>query len=402
MLHGWNYLTPQEEKLIRDGIRDGSVYGGPFHVELGPTESCNYHCFFCNAAYVDRSQRIPWDRMSRLLDELHGMGMKSLRLAGNGEPLTYPEIKQLLDFCIDRGIRITNLTTNGYLLTKSIAERLLTAGTDEVIVSFNDVTAEKYARTNGTTERAFEVVQENIKHLIAERNRRRLPGPRLIQQFFVWKGNHAEIERAYELGLACGADHVYLRDMSGLEPKDRMSEAELAEAGRAIERVRERDRKAGKLLLGFSHEEIPVGPAAADAGDGPKSRTEYCYIGWYSALIRGNGDIVPCCMLSGDQEMKPLANLHDFGSFRQIWEGPAYRQLRDELRDIALGRGDYQAVRRPCRTRPWCAARYACPFIHNLAGAGFYEKTDAEMEALRPKKSALSRLFRRFLIKNNS
>lgn len=394
MLHGWQHITEHEEHLIREGIRDGAVYGGPFHVELGPTDSCNYKCFFCNSAFIDRSQRIPWERMSRLLNELREMGMRSLRLAGGGEPLIYPEIDRILDFCIEHGIHITNITTNGFGLNQKIADRLLAADADELIVSFNDITPEKYAKTNGTTERAFEVVLNNIKYLTAERKRRGRPGPGVIQQFFVWKGNFAEIERAYELGLSCGADQIYLRDMSGLDAGDRMSNSELAQAGLAIERIKERDRE-NKLLLGFACEKIPVSAAPVQAA-APRPRTEYCYIGWYSTVIRGNGDVLPCCMLSSNPDAKPLANLNNFSTFREIWEGEAYRALRQELREIAIGRGDYQAVRHPCHTRPYCAVQYACPFIDNLARPKFYAAADRDLEPNRPNPGFLSRIVSRF------
>jgi MoaA/NifB/PqqE/SkfB family radical SAM enzyme len=396
MLHGWNYLTEAQEGLIRDGVRDGAVYGGPFHVEFSPTDACNYHCFFCNSAYVDRSKRLPWPRMQALLDELAGLGMRSLRLAGGGEPLIYPEVNGILDFCLERGIAVSNITTNGFGLTPAVADRLLRLESQEVIVSFNDVTAAQYAKTNGTTERSFRVVLDNIRHLIDERGRRGLDHPTVVQQFFVWKGNCGEIERAYDLGLETGADKIYLRDMGGLDPAERMTPEELKQAGEAVTRLRERDKGADKLLLGFSNEKILEEVATPDEkqaahreavgrGEAVAGRNEYCYIGWYSTVIRGNGDIFPCCMLSVDPDYKPMANLHDFANFREVWEGEAYRALRTDLREIALSRGDYGAVGHPCHGRHYCAMRGACVFVNSLARPEFYAAMDGTLEPLRPR-----------------
>jgi MoaA/NifB/PqqE/SkfB family radical SAM enzyme len=404
MLHGWRNIGEAEERLILDGIRDNAVYGGPYHVEFSPTDACNYECFFCNSAFVDRSKRLPWDRMERLLEELRGMGTRSIRLSGGGEPLIYPQIDKVVDFCIEHGIAISNITTNGYKLTPALTDRLLRADFEELIVSFNDITAAQYAKTNGTTERAYQLVLDNIKHLIDERGRRGLTQPTVIQQFFVFKGNHRQIERAYDLGLQTGADKIYLRDMGQLKPEERMTPDELRTAGEAVERIRQRDKEAGKLILGFSYEKILETILTPDEKQAdhrrnldwhplswrrPPGRTEYCYIGWYSTVIRGNGDIFPCCMLSVDPDYKPMANLHDFGSFREAWEGEAYRALRTELRQMALSRGDYGAVTTPCHTRHYCAMRDACPFVANLARPEFYAAVEGAIDPLREARPSL-------------
>ncbi len=401
MLHGWEKITADERRAIIAGIRDNAVYGGPYHAEFSPTDACNYECFFCNSAFVDRSQRLPWDLLKKTLLELIEMGVRSVRLAGGGEPLIYPELKEFLDLCLDRRIAVSNVTTNAFKLTPEIADRFLRLDTSEIIVSFNDVDAQRYAETNGTTERAFHVVLDNIRNFLAERKRRGLTRPKIIQQFFLWKGNHDQIEGAYDMAVELGVDHVYVRDMYGIAPEKTMTPEELAVAGERMRSLIERDRERGLLLVGFSNERIlPQEKTHAEQSQTHRAnghraiwrregnnRTEYCMIGWYSTVIRGNGEVYPCCMLATTPGYPPLGNIKE-RDFRSIWHGENYNKLRDELRDIALNEGRFDSSGNHCLTFEFCAMRDACPFVRSLATPEFYGEMDAALETLRRKPTA--------------
>lgn len=395
MFHGWEKLTASEDAAILRGIRENSVFGGPYHAEFSPTDACNYECFFCKSAFVERSRRLNWERLSAVMLEMVGMGLKSIRLAGAGESLIYPEIDQLLDLCIEHKIDITNLTTNGFKLTPERVDKFLRLDTTEISFSFNDVDPERYAATNGTTERAHDIVLENISHLVAERNRRSLTRPKIIQQFFLWKGNHDQIERAYDIGLRMGVDHIYIRDMHGIDPAKRMNASELSVARESMRRIMERDREVGKLLIYFSNETIlPEAKTIAEVNEAwlesraggleaDLDRKEFCYIPWYSTYIRGNGEVFPCCILGGSEGYPALGNIKDTESFREIWEGENYGRIRTDLRDIALSGGKYDLTEDHCYTREQCALHELCPLVKGLSSPQFYDAAYGELQALR-------------------
>jgi MoaA/NifB/PqqE/SkfB family radical SAM enzyme len=394
VLHGWEKLGAEERRKILEGIRDNDVYAGPFHADLSPTDACNYECFFCNSAFVDRSKRLPWEVMRRTLLETIGMGLKSIRLSGGGEPLIYPKIVPLLDLCYQFNIDVTNVTTNAFQLKDRVADRLLKLNTDEIIVSFNDLGAEAYAATNGTNERAYHLVIDNIRQFMAERRARGLDKPKVILQFFVWKGNHDRVEEAYDLGLDLGVDHIYLRDMWGVGEDKRLTPAELAVAKTAIGRLVERDRGAGKLILAFSSEKL-IDEQKTIVEDWIEwdrnnvawrrempDRAEYCYIAWYSTVIRGNGEVYPCCILATTEGYPALGDVNK-ESFGEIWRGANYARLRDELRDIALQGGRYDRGKEHCFALEGCALRDSCPFVKGLATPEFYGEVHQEILALR-------------------
>jgi radical SAM protein with 4Fe4S-binding SPASM domain len=401
MLHGWEHLTAPERGAILRGVRDGTAYTMPYHVEISPTDACNYECFFCNSAFVDRSKRLPWDVLQKALLDLVQGGLKSIRLSGGGEPLIYPQIEEILDLCLEHRIAVSNVTTNAYRMTPKVIDRLLKLDTTEVIVSFNDIDPKLYALTNGTTERAFDVVLDNMRNLITERNRRGLKRPKVIHQFMLWKANHDRIETAYDLAESLGVDHIYVRDLWGISGDRRMNAQELAVAREGVRRLIARDAGRGFLILGLSNEDIlPANEASVDTpasnGNGhngsskPRvlwrsdhpTRTEYCYIGWYSTVIRGNGEVFPCCKLATTEGYPALGNVKS-QSMEEIWHGPQYSKLRMELRDIALREGEYDPHLNYCHALEFCTFRDACPFVKSLATPEFYEEVSAELQALR-------------------
>lgn len=60
------------------------------------------------------------------------------------------------------------------------------------------------------------------------------------------------------------------------------------------------------------------------------------------AVIRANGAVHPCCQVLGKDDEATLGNIYD-NSFHEVWEGPAYRNLRDNHTS-----GDYPSFCQDC------------------------------------------------------
>jgi MoaA/NifB/PqqE/SkfB family radical SAM enzyme len=245
---------------------------------------------------------------------------------------------------------------------------------------------------------------ENVRNLLAERARRKLHRPSIVQQFFLWKGNHARIGRAYDLALELGVDKLYMRDLSDLDRSQRMTREELQVARREVLALIERDRGRGLLEVDFSNERVFEQSVTKHLAyqqhkqlhrglrhwSENMARTEYCYVGWYSTTIRGNGEVFPCCMLAASKGAKPLGNVND-RPVMEIWNGPSYRQLRDELHQIALSGGGYN--QKKCHfTYELCSFADACPFVKILATPDFYREVHAELAAIRRRPMTQARL----------
>lgn len=388
-MHGWEKLTDSEKQIIREGILSGRAPGGPYHIELSPTDNCNYRCFFCNQGFVDRSRSLSLDRLKSLIDELKTAGLKSVRLSGGGEPLMHKEIVPFMDHLMQLELTLDNITTNGYYLSDSVLERALDLQTREIIVSLNECNRDRYAEMVSSRPDRFDRVVENMKELSRLKEQRGLSEPRLVAQFFIWKENYRDVARMIQLGEEVGADLILLRAIFGLDANQRMSENECNQL-RNILRTLVQEYQVDRLQVDLAFEDIDLSAVERPPGASPEPvnshvssrRDRYCYIGWYSATIRGDGSVYPCCMLQQKPDYPPLGNINE-QSFAEIWNGPGFRRLRSELAAVATQRGHVDKPDRLVQITPFCIAQDQCPLLYALCDDEFYRETEKRMEAKR-------------------
>ena len=96
-----------------------------------------------------------------------------------------------------------------------------------------------------------------------------------------------------------------------------------------------------------------------------------CFFGYYTAVVRGNGDMYPCCMLI-NPEYKPIGNAMQ-GTFGEQWNGEGYpcglraTSIPVEARLLAVA----DAFDAMTSVRPYRAARsHAEAFVELENGAG--------------------------------
>lgn len=95
------------------GTRPDRMYAATYEI----TNSCNFSCKHCmNSSSRETAAGLPLETAKQLLTELYDNGVRSLYLSG-GEPLTYPDIDEILRFCRSKGFKLS-LATNGSLVSE--------------------------------------------------------------------------------------------------------------------------------------------------------------------------------------------------------------------------------------------------------------------------------------------
>jgi MoaA/NifB/PqqE/SkfB family radical SAM enzyme len=392
---GWKHLTEDDRRSLLTGIARGKALGGPFHVELDVVEHCNVDCVFCSVRRAGQmgGEILAWSRLEQVLDELISGGLRSVRLAGGGEPLLHPHLPQVLEKLTAARIPLENLTTNGIALSRNNIARLSRMQVDDVYVSLNYATPEHYARFMQTDSRVFQTVIDNLK---AYDEALRAAGRRertiVTIQFVVHRTTIDDFPRMIDLALKLPVDHVAVQPV-GLLPQEEYIQG--SDAARLLALIQEHvprlpahfwiDIEAAPFGIGAEvHELLAQLPAGWTPPPGTQEhRIEYCYIGWYSMAVRGNGDVHPCCFLMTDTTIPPLGNVQR-QSVGEIWHGAPYRRLRGELREAMMFEGHTPLQHRRARqTRPACWEHGMCPLAYNLADPGFYAEAHAALEAER-------------------
>jgi len=112
--------------LIHQKLNDytrkfGKIF--PIHIQLNPTNRCNFNCFFCSCAGRKRNIELSYNEIYDIMTKSKQVGAESVTITGGGEPLMHRKIQEIILSIDLLGIQI-GLVTNGTLLKNLSTETL--------------------------------------------------------------------------------------------------------------------------------------------------------------------------------------------------------------------------------------------------------------------------------------
>jgi radical SAM protein with 4Fe4S-binding SPASM domain len=237
------------------------------------------------------------------------------------------------------GIKVT-MTTNGTLVDKAKAKRLVEGGLRGVNISIDSPNRKMHERIRGV-EGAFKQTTKAV-HLF---QRFRHKGKLSIRiNTVVSRTNYQTLETLPDLAHELGADGInlipvddYCGEILSMRKKD------IQKFNQEIgPRIAERALTLG--LIVSDEEAFPFGRTESEVRLGRAGRYAFgyynehpCYAPWTHSLIDFNGNVYVCCMTR--ERIPPIGNIGS-QSFQEIWEGMAYQHIRLKMHPPAL---------RPCR-----------------------------------------------------
>jgi radical SAM protein with 4Fe4S-binding SPASM domain len=157
------------ENQPADALRYGHGAGAPRSAaERRPivvwncTRTCNLRCVHC---YSDSyAQKYPGELTTEQaranIDDLAGYGIPALLFSG-GEPLTRPDVFELMEYATGKGLRVT-LSTNGTLIDAAAAARLKNIGLTYAGISLDGIGATNDLFRGKTG--AFDAAVRGLRH----------------------------------------------------------------------------------------------------------------------------------------------------------------------------------------------------------------------------------------------
>jgi Fe-coproporphyrin III synthase len=150
------------------------------------TRRCNLRCVHCYSQSEDRgySGELSLDKGKSLIDDLAGFGSPVILFSG-GEPLIRPDILDLIRYATQQGRRAV-LSTNGTLITPTLAEKLKDIGLSYVGISLDGLqeTHDAFRGFPGTFARVMAAIKNcqdvglkvGLRFTINKRNFKDIPG----------------------------------------------------------------------------------------------------------------------------------------------------------------------------------------------------------------------------------
>ncbi|MCD6332753.1 MAG: radical SAM protein [Bacteroidales bacterium] len=184
--------------------------GQPMAISLEPTNRCQLHCPYCpsGAGNLDRPPgKMDVNLFRGIIDDI---GDKLIHLACyfQGEPLLHPGLPGMIQYARSKGI-FTVVSTNGNLIDRDWAERLVLCGLDHLIISVDGMTEKVYQayRVGGRLEN----VLKGIALIVEAKKELKKRHPLLEAQFVVTRQNEHQKEAFIYWSKSSGVNHYTLK-----------------------------------------------------------------------------------------------------------------------------------------------------------------------------------------------
>ena len=178
-------------------------------VYVEATNKCNLTCSTCMRNVWDvKYGHMSSETFERILSGLGNFPEKTeFFLGGYGEPLSRPDILQMIERAKERGHRVS-LITNGILLTESVSRRLIELNLDMLWVSLDGASPECY--TDVRLGDSLPTVIENLTRLRTQKYQKfggsNWSGyPKLGIAFVAMRRNIHDLDEVVRLGTRLGA-----------------------------------------------------------------------------------------------------------------------------------------------------------------------------------------------------
>jgi MoaA/NifB/PqqE/SkfB family radical SAM enzyme len=310
-------------------------------VYVEPTTACNLDCRICmRKVWSEPSGFMEMPTYRRLIAGLQAVPtLTKVAFWGLGEPLLHPDIVEMVALAKGLGAE-TELISNGLLLDRILAEGLVTAGLDTLVLSVDGGPADSCSDTKSGSD--LGVVQHNVQALHAVRHARGALHPQIGLESVVTHHNVQQLPKLRRLAAEMGATFILVTNLlpyskdtkddityecgySQYNPEIRLPPID----GRPqyLQPVVELLRHAGSL------DTSPLGFSGADG---------YCrFVHDGSAAISWDGAVSPCiplmhsypCYVLGREKSIRRCTL---GNVNQediitIWGRPEFVQLRSKV-----------------------------------------------------------------------
>lgn len=257
----------------------------PAMLNIEPTNLCNLNCLFCPVEKTNRPKSlIDLKFYQKIIDQISRAGkLKVLWLNKDGEPLLHPQIDEMVAYAKKTNVADrVEIYTNGVLLNKPIARKLIKAKLDSLVISLDAVDRESFAQLKGKD--AYHRVVENVKGFLKLRLDLGASKP-VLSVKIVDLGRPQEVVRFKRLWQNL-ADFVVVQPLHAWE-----GSAEVA--------TEDRKRKREKRYP--------------------------CNLPWLAPAINWEGTVVPCCvnyrnseLVLGDLKKQSLAEIFSGGRFQAL------------------------------------------------------------------------------------
>jgi len=305
----------------------------PIAMKIENTTICNLKCKMCplQVGLKRNVGSLTFKNFKYIFDQVNPC---YLNLTGIGEPITNSNIFQIIKYARQKGAFV-KLDTNGMLLSKEYANKMLDAKPNILSFSVDGTTKKTYE--NIRTGAKFDTLIENLKYFVKRRNE--LKFKTQIHTFMVaQKSNMREIPEYIKMMIDIGVDEIkgsFVVSLGGNKNLDkRMEKADSEKAKKIVKEIQELYKKyPNRIEMDYiinhlkNFEEISNGKMVLNS-DKP------CFMPWYIPYVTWDGYVCPCTFFSDNEVV--YGNVFE-QPFMKIWNNKKAQEFRKQLLKKRIG-----------------------------------------------------------------
>jgi radical SAM protein with 4Fe4S-binding SPASM domain len=330
----------------------------PREIQLEVTGACNLRCQMCLVSYRAPLNKIngsmSFETFRSIVDDLPDL--EQVTLQGLGEPLLAPDLFRMIEYASSRGIRM-GFNTNGTLLSRDRARRLVDAGLHWLHVSLDGASRETYEGIRRGSD--FDRVRTNIHGLVEVKRELGADRPRVQLVFVAMRRNIAELPDLVRLAADWGVESIWVQNLShsfsDTDPAGAYRKIRTFAATEALWRDAESGVEGRRWFDEASELAAELGvdlrlPRLDEASPTPllAAGEPGCDWPWRSSYVTHDGVVQPCCMVMGSDRAE-LGRVDESTGFRAVWENERSQAFRAALKtalppDVCRGCSMYRGV----------------------------------------------------------
>lgn len=284
----------------------------PLMAVVYPSYVCNHNCQGCSYQELNRKENVFLDPQNfvKLLKSLRCLGVKSIELAGGGEPTLHPKFGELAKRAAKEEFEL-GLLTNGSLLSGRIADLVVDHFT-YIRVNIDASDERVYNQIHRPPEiYGFQTVLKNLEEVISKRNQKNSKltvGTKVL----ICQTNMNFIEDVVNLSKDIGCDYIQFKPMRNA--KDSLLPEQVGMVDNLVKTLQEK-------YYPFSV-----------YGEAKSSKTNRkCWLSPIHIVVDPLGEIYPCCHYQYRRESTRMGNLFK-QPLEKIWFGQRHKEVIRDLK----------------------------------------------------------------------
>ncbi|MFH1397100.1 MAG: radical SAM protein, partial [Candidatus Omnitrophota bacterium] len=320
-----------EKDLLRLlGVIAEHPFIGPQTIVLDTYHRCNTDCVHC---WIHTPKRKGSGRMDNLkmdinlykeiIDDAERILCDEVIIQGDGEPMLDNRFIEMITYVRNKGLKAL-FFTNGILLDKEKAAKIINLEVNEIFCSLPAGTAKTYALINSRQSReTFSRIGKNLKNLIDARNKAGKNIPLLQMTHVIHNLNYQEMEEMARFDASIGADKVrfYLVRLDKNIRSLKLKSGHIKVMQESLKRVEPFLKSRGIELQDNIHFQLKhYNPENGDWSGNAFSNIG-CPVGWFFSLVLSRGELSMCCHLR-------IIDILKGKGFAQVWNSSRYDEVR--------------------------------------------------------------------------